>query len=420
MSDSKLKSGWRFVKLGEVVKNANLVERDPEANGIEKIVGLEHIDSENLHIRRWNSVADGTSFSRKFVPGQTLFGKRRAYQRKVAFAEFEGICSGDILTFEPKNRKVLMPDLLPFICQSDAFFDHALDTSAGSLSPRTSWTALKDFEFPLPSLEEQKRIAAILWTADEAVEGFNLAAEQILKAKITFFHERLGIASIKEFRFAANRNDSRLSNDVPIVSVAELGDPNRQTVQVGPFGGSLSSKHFKKSGVRVLKINNITEDGHLDLSSSVFVSEKHADSLSRYKVQAGDLITAAQATTGRSTLVGGIGAESLISQHLIRVALNKDKCLPEYLLACFHSPLLKHQIDAVKSKTTRDGLNTEDVAGFRIPLPNISEQRKIVSCMFAFDTQADEIRQNVMRLKSFSKLILARLFDSSMHEASHV
>lgn len=166
----KPKYGWKMVKFGEVVKNANLVERDPESNGVERIVGLEHIDPENLHIRRWNSIADGTSFTRKFVPGQTLFGKRRAYQRKVAYAEFEGICSGDILTFETKNRKVLLPELLPFICQSDAFFDHALGTSAGSLSPRTSWTALKDFEFPLLPLDEQKRIAEILWAADEAFE----------------------------------------------------------------------------------------------------------------------------------------------------------------------------------------------------------------------------------------------------------
>jgi len=177
MSTQSLKPGWKMVKFGEVVKNSNLVERDPEANGVERIVGLEHIDPENLHIRRWNSVADGTSFTRKFVPGQTLFGKRRAYQRKVAYAEFEGICSGDILTFEPKNRKVLLPELLPFICQSDAFFDHALDTSAGSLSPRTSWTALKDFKFPLPPLDEQKRIAEILWAVDEAVEK-NLISRQ--------------------------------------------------------------------------------------------------------------------------------------------------------------------------------------------------------------------------------------------------
>ncbi|NTW88288.1 MAG: restriction endonuclease subunit S [Desulfobulbaceae bacterium] len=170
MSTRPLKTGWKMVKFGEVVKNVNLVERDPKLNGIERIVGLEHLDPENLHIRRWNSVEQSTSFTRKFLLGQTLFGKRRAYQRKVAYAEFDGICSGDILTFESRNKNVLLPELLPFICQSEAFFDYALGTSAGSLSPRTSWTALRDFEFPLPPIDEQKRIAEILWAADEAVE----------------------------------------------------------------------------------------------------------------------------------------------------------------------------------------------------------------------------------------------------------
>ncbi|TLU87472.1 MAG: hypothetical protein FDX21_01145 [Chlorobium sp.] len=179
MSEKPLKLGWKLVKFGDVVRNTNLVERDPVTNGIERIVGLEHLDPENLHIRRWmSSSEDATSFSRKFIPGQTLFGKRRTYQRKVAYAEFEGICSGDILTFETKDRNILLPELLPFICQSEAFFDYALGTSAGSLSPRTSWTALKDFEFPLPPIRDQKRIAEILWAVNETLEKWIAVFQQ--------------------------------------------------------------------------------------------------------------------------------------------------------------------------------------------------------------------------------------------------
>ena len=157
MSNKPLKPGWKMVKFGDVVENASLVEKDPVSAGIEKVVGLEHLEPENLHIKSWNDIKQGTSFSRKFVPGQTLFGKRRAYQRKVAFADFEGICSGDILTFQTKNPEKLDPRLLPFICQSDSFFEHALSTSSGSLSPRTNWKLLKEYEFALPPLEEQKR-----------------------------------------------------------------------------------------------------------------------------------------------------------------------------------------------------------------------------------------------------------------------
>ncbi|MCB2046329.1 MAG: restriction endonuclease subunit S [Novosphingobium sp.] len=142
---------------------------DPETAGIERVVGLEHIEPGDLRIRRWGDVADGTTFTTLFKPGQVLFGKRRAYQRKVAVADFEGVCSGDIYVLEPANDR-LMPELLPFLCQTDAFFDHAVGTSAGSLSPRTNWTSLASFQFPLPPIQEQARLVEALSAADKLAE----------------------------------------------------------------------------------------------------------------------------------------------------------------------------------------------------------------------------------------------------------
>lgn len=168
-ANGTLPPGWRMVRFGDVVRNVDINERSPLENGFDRFVGLDHLDPESLHIKRWGQVADGTTFTRKFVSGQVLFGKRRAYQRKAAVAEFEGICSGDILVFEPTNGE-LIPELLPFIVQSDGFFNHALGTSAGSLSPRTKWKDLANYEFALPPHDEQRRIAEILWAADEAVE----------------------------------------------------------------------------------------------------------------------------------------------------------------------------------------------------------------------------------------------------------
>jgi len=91
MNDSRLlKPGWSWVKFGDVVKLNKDRSADPVADGIERYVGLEHIEPEDLRIRRWGLVADGTTFTSVFRPGQVLFGKRRAYQRKVVVADFEG------------------------------------------------------------------------------------------------------------------------------------------------------------------------------------------------------------------------------------------------------------------------------------------------------------------------------------------
>lgn len=111
------------------------------------------------------------TFTNVFQPGQVLFGKRRAYQRKVAVADFSGVCSGDIYVLETKDAQVLLPELLPFICQTDAFFDHAVGTSAGSLSPRTNWTSLAGFEFALPPSDEQENVVRALAAFEESLES---------------------------------------------------------------------------------------------------------------------------------------------------------------------------------------------------------------------------------------------------------
>jgi type I restriction enzyme S subunit len=118
-----------------------------------------------------------------FRKGQVLFGKRRAYQKKAAMAEFDGICSGDILVCEA-IKDVVVPELLPFIVQSDRFFEHAIKTSAGSLSPRTKFKDLAKFTFKLPAKSaDQKRIADLLWSIDKTVIAYGVLLNCILNMR---------------------------------------------------------------------------------------------------------------------------------------------------------------------------------------------------------------------------------------------
>ena len=193
-TNGDLPKGWRMVRFGEVVRDVNEAERNPLDAGLERFVGLEHIEPENLHLTQWGLVADGNiSFTKRFHKGQVLFGKRRAYQRKVAIAEFDGICSSDILTFEPKGDD-LSPALLPFIVQSEGFFEHALGTSSGSLSPRTRWSQLQDYEFPLPPKDEQRRIAEMLWAAESLCQttmAIAHATEELRRSLVAEHFSRL-------------------------------------------------------------------------------------------------------------------------------------------------------------------------------------------------------------------------------------
>ena len=101
-----------------------------------------------------------------------LFGRRRAYLKKAAYAEIDGICSGDITVIEAIPGKI-STSLLPFIIQNDKLFDFAVGKSAGSLSPRVKWEDLKEFEFELPdSMEEQDKLAELLWSMVETSDQY--------------------------------------------------------------------------------------------------------------------------------------------------------------------------------------------------------------------------------------------------------
>lgn len=188
----ELKPGWRRVKFGEVVRLGK--ERCvPAADGIERYIGLEHIEPGDLRVRSWGDVSDGTTFTTRVRPGHVLFGKRRAYQRKVAVADFDAVCSGDIYVFESANPGKLLPELLPFVCQTEAFFDYAVGTSAGSLSPRTNWTSLAEYEFALPPLPEQRRLLVLLQsltvTAWQYEAAHDLSAQALASATAEMLHQ---------------------------------------------------------------------------------------------------------------------------------------------------------------------------------------------------------------------------------------
>jgi restriction endonuclease S subunit len=168
--------GWKMLKFGDIAQNV-AVRVDPADAKTDVYVGLEHLDHSTLHLRQWGHPSDVTGQKLAFKKGDVIFGRRRAYQRKLAVAEFDGICSAHAMVVRAKP-KMILPEFLPFFLQSDMFMERAIEISVGSLSPTINWKALKVQEFPLPPLDEQKRIAEILWAADEAVEKWTVAYQQ--------------------------------------------------------------------------------------------------------------------------------------------------------------------------------------------------------------------------------------------------
>lgn len=117
-------------------------------------IGLEHLDSQNLMVSRWGSDIAPKGEKLVMKKGDVLFGKRRAYQKKVAIAPFDGIFSAHGMVLRP-NEEIIDKNFFPLFISSDYFLDAAIKISVGSLSPTINWRDLKELKFHLPDLDKQ-------------------------------------------------------------------------------------------------------------------------------------------------------------------------------------------------------------------------------------------------------------------------
>lgn len=369
---------WIRVRFGDVVQNVNQTERSPAEAGIERFIGLEHVEPRSLHVRAWGDVANGTTFTRLCRPGQVLFGKRRAYQRKVAVAEFDAVVSGDIYVFSPKDER-LLPELLPFLCMSERFFQRAVGTSAGSLSPRTNWSSLASFEFDLPPLDRQRRIAEILWAVDEAMMQYHRASVYTEKGLTSFVSERC--------------LDKRYPR-VPLEYVLNAIMPGKSVVGINEPASS------GKCGV--LKVSAVGPNGFDPLEHKRLIRQD--DFISRFAVKAGDfLITRCNTKelVGRACIVPEDYPSLMLCDKTIRLEFAVDKVAPAYILALLKSRELRVQIEARATGTggAMKNISQDDIRSLIIPLPDLHMQVALLR----------EIEKGMVRKTCFESAIKSAL-----------
>ena len=251
------------VKLGDVARESRLKWEESKLDV--PVVGLEHLIPDEIRFDAFDTNTDNT-FSKKFVKGQVLFGRRRAYQRKAAVAEFDGICSGDITVIEAIEGK-MMSELLPFIIQAPAFFDYANRGSAGSLSPRVKWGHLASYEFELPPLEEQKVLADKLWAAYRLKEGYKkllAATDEMVKSQfIEMFGNttQFGFKKVNDlFSLSMGKTPSRAKSsywDQDGYEWASISDMGIWYKYVGKTAEHISKEAVFSTGIKLVPKNTI-------------------------------------------------------------------------------------------------------------------------------------------------------------------
>jgi len=393
VADSKnLKPGWRRVKFGDVVRLSKARSQDPLADGFERYVGLEHLEPGDLRIRSWGNVADGVTFTNVFKPGQVLFGKRRAYQRKVAIADFSGVCSGDIYVLESKDASVLLPELLPFICQTDAFFDHAVGTSAGSLSPRTNWTSLADFGLALPPIEKQQSAIALLKAAtdhSQSIEDAYLAAGRMLQA-------------FKDCQLGGNG-----SAKTYLLGDLLLGSPD---------SGCSAPPKDADTGYFVLGLAALSRDGYV---SGDFKPVEPTTKMLAAKLSTGDLLIS------RSNTVDRVGYAGIFSDDrddvsfpdtMMRLRPNPALVRPDFLEALLQTTSAREYLMRIAAGTSASmkKINRANLLQMRLNLPSLDVQEFALGQLCELKNAVAAQKSRWEAARQFVRLIATRAIEGEV------
>lgn len=385
MIERDLKPGWRRVKFGDVVRLSKARSQDPLADGIERYVGLEHLEPGDLRIRSWGNVADGVTFTSVFQPGQVLFGKRRAYQRKVAVADFSGVCSGDIYVLETKDPKVLLPELLPFICQTDDFFDHAVGTSAGSLSPRTNWTSLAEFELLLPtSLTEQAALLELLSALQGSIDAISEGKRSAEIALEAFLTEVFGA----------------------IPEVTPLQTMCRPIVR-----GIDSPGPEVEGGVPYVRIAEMTGPEGIRLANLKRTSQRIADSYPESRLDEGDIVVALRGVVGMPVRTPAEAAGANLSRGTARVSV-LNHCVPDYVFWALRSPRVRKEVlrfaTGWKGEDLREITLTE-LRALSLPSVERAQQKQIAETAESLSRAVAAMSERCEAARELMKVFLERV-----------
>ena len=250
--------------------------------------------------------------------------------------------------------------------------------------------AYKQFLVPLPPLEEQRRIVAVL---DEAFEGLNRARA----------HVEAGFRDAKELfaNWSANAFEAiASSNSIQTVSVKNMVLPTKGSIRTGPFGSQLLHSEFVEQGIAVLGIDNAVSN-KFRWGKRRYVTVEKYDQLRRYTVHPGDVIITIMGTCGRCAVIPDDIPTAINTKHLCCISLDPKKCLPEYLHRYFLlSPRARSYLSTGASGSVMDGLNMGIIKEMPVELPNIGKQQELVARVAEFETHMNAVLANYQAQES--------------------
>lgn len=240
---------------------------------------------------------------------------------------------------------------------------------------------------------EQRRIAEILDTADEAIQKTEALIAKLKQMKAGLLHDLLtrGIDENGELRpfpsvapqLYQETKIGLVPRDWNVDGLQSQSKPGRSFIRTGPFGSALKQDHWVKIGTPVVTIGSLGEGVFCD-DELLFISESYANVLRDFRLQRGDIVFSRVADVGRSVVVTEAEDGWIMSSNLMRISLDESAADPHFTYLCIaHDERIRKQIRQSVNAGGREVANSQVMSGLKFPWPHIEEQRRIVAASVA-------------------------------------
>lgn len=374
MQPPETRDNWQTFRFGDLVRNVK-AKVDRDNNPFDRYVAGQHMQTGDLRIREWGEFGNdyvGPAFHRRFLKGQVLYGSRRTYLKKVALAEFDGVTANTTFVLESKSPNMLLPELLPFIMLTDRFTEHSVSESKGSTNPYINWRDIAKYEFSLPPLDEQRRIAEILWATEEATEC-RIQAKESLSALVNALVRNFLCQGLpnKHSRLVKTRI-GKMPADWECLRCEDIfSEPPRN-------GFSPGADSYGK-GHPTLSIGAV-RDGRVSPAGNLKYAQIDDEQLERYRLHPRDLLVVRgngnRQLAARCGIVESVPENCFYPDLLIRIRFKSDRLIPEF--ACLQwnaSPAHARLLRFAKSTNGIWKVNGKDLRAHSLAVPPIEEQK---------------------------------------------
>jgi type I restriction enzyme S subunit len=299
--------------------------------------------------------------------------------KKCAVADFEGICANTTFVLESSDNAVFLNDLLPFLILSDRYTEHSIQKSRGSVNQYVLFSDIAEFEFDLPPLDEQHRLAEVLWAFDATKQAYKKllkSTDELVKSQ---FVEMFG------------------SDEYPVKRLDEIADSR--------LGKMLDAKRQTGKNTYSYLANFNVQWFHFDLSKLNQMDFDEADR-AEFSLQNGDLLVCEGGEVGRTAIWRDDLEDCYFQKAIHRVRCKPSECIPEYLAWAFYYKATTTQFDGLVSAATIAHLPGEKLKALRFTVPPLDLQNRFAEFAKAADKSKFELTRTIDELDATYKALV--------------